>query len=72
MNFLGIVLFSQPFFSSQQRVTGKEGCYAAEVVTCSINFGVINLYYVPFREVTAPELKKKKKMQSAQSGKTFS
>lgn len=61
MNLLGIVLFSQLFFSSQRRVTGKEGCYTAEVVNRSINFGVINLYYVPFREVTAPELKKEKK-----------
>lgn len=36
---------------------GKEGCYAAEVVNRFINFGVINLYYVPFREVTAAESK---------------
>lgn len=59
MNLHGIILFSQPFFSSQWRVTGKvwkEGCYAAEVVNRFINFGVINLYYVPFRE--AAESKK--------------
>ena len=38
---------------------GKEGCYAAEVMSRFINFGVINLYYVPFREDTAAELEKK-------------
>ena len=41
------------------RKVGKEGCYAAEVMNRFINFGVINLYYVPFWEVTAAESRKK-------------
>lgn len=41
------------------RKVGKEGCYALEVVNRFVNFGVINLYYVPLRDVTAAELEKK-------------
>lgn len=52
------LLIFAAILSSQWRVTekvGKKGCHAAEVVNGFINFGVINLYYVPFREVTAAE-----------------
>lgn len=42
---------------------GNEGCCAAEVMNRFINFGVINLYYVPFREVAAAEWGKKASME---------
>ncbi len=47
-----IILFSLPFSVASeewQEKWGKEGCYAAEVVNRFINFGVINLCYVPFK-----------------------
>lgn len=51
------IYFHSHFLGSLWRMAGIvriEGCYAAEVVNCLINFSIINLYYA-FREVTADE-----------------